>query len=499
MNKQPNIILIFEDHKAFYGHGQMGEHNAPKIKKPNFDKISNEGIVFTNSYTACPLCGPARRTILTGLYPHNHGEIKNETNEEYAHPLYFNHLTNVGYQNYYFGKWHAGKGTALDFNCKGFSVPGYGNPYITPEYNNYLQENKLDFIQAKVTKNFGDPISNHLGLKEGQLYQFKFPVYSQYISSVMTTPKETHEAFFLVNLACKTLREIANHPNKQPFHMRVDFWGPHEPYVAPQEYIDLYNPEEIPKHPNFIDDLNSKPELYKKQNGDLLSRNKQLILPNPLPWQEWQEVLATNYAEQTLIDEAAGILLQTLEELGLTENTVVMWAADHGDAVASHGGHFDKDAYMPQELIRVPLAIRYLDVIKPGRCDELVSNMDYGPTFLEIAGTSFKNAVDGKSLIPLCLQKDAKWRKDLMIETHGHFTTIVGRALLYNRHKYIYNEGYMDELYDLDKDPWELQNLINNKAYKAILEDMKLRLKKWRQRTNDIVSYDMIKGKRLQR
>lgn len=496
MNKKRNIILIFEDHKAYYGHGKLG--NGPKIQKPNYERITSEGIEFTQSYTACPLCGPARRTILTGLYPHNHGEIKNESNEKYSHEMYFEKLTEEGYKNYYFGKWHAGRGTALDFGCEGFSLPGYGNPYMTPEYEKYLEKNNLDYIQVRIQKNFDDPISKHLGIKEGELYEPRFPAYSEYVSAIMTTPKETHEAFFLTSMACDKLREIAEDGNKEPFHMRIDFWGPHEPYIAPQEYVDMYDPKQIPQHPNFIDNLDIKPELYKKQNGDLLSEDKYLILPNPLSWSEWQKVLAINYAEQTLIDEAAGIFLDTLEELGLAENTIIIWAADHGDAVACHGGHFDKDAYMPQELIRVPLAIKWPGVISPGEtCDKFVSNVDYPPTFLEMAGTQFTNPIDGESLVSLLKNKNANWKEEQFCETHGHFTTIVGRAIITERYKYIYNEGYMNELYDLKEDPFELYNLIKEPDHQEILDEMKARLQKWREKTGDNVKFDMIKGKRL--
>jgi len=498
MSKKPNIILIFEDHKAFHGHGQQA--NAPKIHKPNFERLVNEGVEFSQSYTACPLCGPARRTLLTGLYPHSHGEIKNETNEDYLNELYFEKLAEQGYKNYYFGKWHAGAGTALDFGCEGFSLKGYGNPYMTPEYEKYLEQNDLDYIQVKIQKDFKDPISKNLGIKEGDLYEPRFPVHSEYFSAIMTTPKETHEAFFLTSMACDKLKEIAKDENKQPFHMRIDFWGPHEPYITSQEYLDLYDSEKIPQHPNFIDNLDTKPELYRRQNGDLISKDKHLILPNPLPWSEWQKILAINYSEQTLIDEAVGNFLDTLEELGLAENTVVIWAADHGDAVASHGGHFDKDAYMPQEVIRVPLAIRWPDVVSSGqKCDKFVSNVDYPCTFLDIADTKFSNPVHGKSLVPLLENQNIKWKEEQFVETHGHFTTIVGRALITERYKYIYNEGYMDELYDLKEDPYELNNLIDREDYNDILKDMKTRLQSWRDITNDDITFDMIKGKKLNR
>ncbi|MEJ2279161.1 MAG: sulfatase-like hydrolase/transferase [Candidatus Lokiarchaeota archaeon] len=127
MKKKPNILFILEDHQAYYGHGELG--NGPKIHRPNYERVASNGVEFINSYTCCPLCGPARRTILTGLYPHKHGEIKNESNEKYTHENYLQKLSEVGYHNFYFGKWHAGKGNALDFGCEGFSVSRYGNPW----------------------------------------------------------------------------------------------------------------------------------------------------------------------------------------------------------------------------------------------------------------------------------------------------------------------------------------------------------------------------------
>jgi arylsulfatase A-like enzyme len=498
MNKKPNIIFIFEDHKAYYGHGHLGK--GPKIHKPNFERLASEGVEFTQAYTACPLCGPARRTILTGLYPHSHGEIKNETNAKYQHENYLDKLAEVGYKNYYFGKWHAGKGTALDFNCKGFSVPGYGNPYTTPEYEEYLRKENLPFIEVEVQKNFLDPISEHLDIKEGQLYKPTFPAYSEYITGIMKTPKETHEAFFLADLACETLREIAKNGKKNPFHLRVDFWGPHPPYFATQEFLDLYNPKDIPEHPNFRDDLEDKPEFYKFDTSKLLNNHKLSGESNPIPWSEWQKVLALNYAEQTLIDEAAGLILDTIEELGLKENTVVIWAADHGDAVACHGGHFDKDSYMPQEMIKIPQVMRWPEKIEGNRkCNKFVSNLDYAPTLLDIAGTSFTNKVEGRSLLSLIIDGKTDWRDDIVIETHGHFINIVGRAVINDQYKYIWNENYKDELYDLKKDPFELKNLIEDKAYEEILKDMKSRLQNWRKKTNDNVSLKDIRGKKLKR
>jgi arylsulfatase A-like enzyme len=499
MNKRPNIVYILNDHQAFYGHGKMV--GGPEIHRPNIKKLAFKGIEFTQAYTACPLCGPARRTMLTGLFPHNHGEIKNETNHKYNKELYLNTLANAGYKNYYFGKWHAGRGTALDFQCEGFSCPGYGNPYITQEYKEYLKRNNLPFFQVRIQKSFIDPehsFAKVLGIKEGELHSPKFKNLSQETTGIMITPKETHEAFFLAFLACDKLRKVAQSNQKQPFHLRVDFWGPHQPYFATQEYLNLYDPTKIPEHPSFRDNLKDKPDIYKANINYPISEDGILLSPSPLPWHEWQKVLALNYAQQTLIDEAGGLVINTLEELGLIDDTLIIWTTDHGDALACHGGHFDKDSYMPQEMIRVPMVISYPDLLPKGdKSEQLVSNLDLAPTFLDAAGLAFKEPVDGQSLLPLCNQNDLTWRTDLMCETHGHWTIHAGRAIMTGRYKYIWNDDDIDELYDLEKDPYELQNLVNDQEYKDILSDLKRRLQNWRSKTGDNVRKNMIKGKWL--
>lgn len=490
MSKRPNIIYILNDHQAFYGHGEMA--GGPKIKRPNFESLASEGIKFTRAYTACPLCGPARRTMLNGLFPHSHGEIKNDSNHPYEKEIYLDRLAEEGYKNYYYGKWHAGPGTAHDHHCEGFSYNGYSNPYLKPEYKKYLKKNDLPSFQVKIKHSFQS------NLIEDKLYTPEMSMYTESAIGVMTTPIETHEAFFLANLACDTLKKIAKSGNNQPFHMRVDFWGPHQPFFPAQEYIEKYNPEEIPEYPNFRDDLKDKPEIYKYEHHYRISKNGKIIIPNPLPWSTWQRILAYNYAQQTLIDEAGGMVLETLKELGLVDNTIVVWLSDHGDSVGCHGGHFDKNAYMPEEMMRIPLAIKYPDKIPAGQvCDNLVSNIDLVPTLLDVVDTSFRNSVHGKSLIPLCTQKNADWREDLMCQTYGHFTSHLGRLVVTDRYKYIWNDGDMNELYNLKEDPFELYNLINNSEYNEVIADMKTRLAKWRQKTGDFVTKDMIKGKRL--
>jgi len=482
MPDRPNIVFLLNDHQAYYRHGW---DDGPKIQRPHFDRLASEGISFERAYTACPLCGPARRTMLTGLYPHNHKEIHNGTDQPYDREVYLDTLAEHGYRNYYYGKWHAGPGTAYDHACEGLSHPSYGNPYNTSEYREYLAERGLPEYEVVIQRSFLDP-EKRPGVAEGQPYRSYADWCNEHATGIVTTPPDTHEAFYLANLACDRLRTLAASNDDTPFALRVDFWGPHQPYFTTQEYADRYRPEDIPEYPSFRDDLKNKPEIYKSETNYGISRDKKIIQPNPLPWSEWQKVMQLCYGQISLVDDAGGRILDTLDELGLTDNTIVIWASDHGDAVACHGGHFDKKSYMPEEMVRIPMAVRYPKEIPAGQVSQaLVSNIDLAPTFLDAAGTEFTEAADGRSLLSLARGEDADWRQSLMCETHGHLEDHLGRLVVTDQYKFVGNRDDMDELYDLHADPYEMDNLIDDSDQQGTLTDMKSELRGLQERSGD--------------
>lgn len=491
---KPNILYIVNDHQAFYGHGTYG---GPKISRPNFERLAAGGAEFTRAYCASPLCGPSRRTMLTGLFPHNHGEIKNDVNHAYDREIYLDILAENGYANYYFGKWHAGPGTAKDHHSRGFSFPSYNNPYTKPDYKDYLKRKNLPDFEVRIERSFlcskedaekiraENPDAPRAAVS-GETYHCHGGFCNPHVTGVMTSPEETHEAIFLANLACEQLKNLASSGSDQPWSMRVDFWGPHAPYFASQRFRDLYDPARIPEYPSFKDDLSGKPELYKSEHNWPLNKGGKIIHPNPLPWSEWQKVLSLHYAQINLIDYAGGIILDMLDKLGLADDTLIIWSTDHGDAVACHGGHFDKDGYMPEEMLRIPMAVRWPGKIKPKQqLSSLVSNIDLAPTFLDAAGAGFSKPVDGQSLLPLCTGKSKQWRDDIMCETHGHYRNQAGRMVATDRYKYIWNDDDLEELYDLKTDPYEMKNLIKSTEHRDVLKEMRERLAKWQQKSGD--------------
>lgn len=482
-DNRPNILFLLNDHQVHYGHGMQGV----RIQRPRFDSFAKEGVRFEHAYSVCPLCGPARRSMLTGLYPHNHGETINDKDHPFDREVYLDTLYENGYENYYYGKWHAGGERAQDHHCEGFCYPSYNNPYNKPEYKSYLERKGLPEPQIRIEHNFTSYFP-YESMEEGSIYRQERDWCNEHASGVMLTPKETHESFFLAELACEKLRELAENKSGKPFSMRVDFWGPHQPYFPCQEFADLYHPQDIPEYPSFREDVahNNKPEIYRSEDNRMISENGKLLYPNPVPLEVWQEVMARAYAQITQLDAAAGMVLDALERYGFAKNTLVIWTTDHGDALACHGGHFDKRSYMPEEMLRVPMAVRY-----PGRVPEglvsnaLVSNLDVAPTILEAAGCSFQERVDGKSLLGVAPGTDHSFRSYFVCETHGHLEEHQGRALVTQRYKYVYNREQLEELYDLCLDPYELRNLAVEAAFAPLLTQMRGVLREWIKETGD--------------
>lgn len=472
-SRRPNILMIVADHQAFYGH--------PMIKTPYFDRLKSEGVFFENTYCSSPLCMPSRKTMMTGLYPHHHGQTDNsfETPCD-SHETYADVLNGVGYRNYYFGKWHASAGTPSDLGCMGVSYPEYSNPYHQPEYEEYRKRKNLPPARMRVEMNMCEKgwIDD---VNEGDLYDFPHDLTNEALSGILEGPKECHEAYYVADMACRQLEKLKKETEKDgessPFMLRVDFWGPHQPYCPSEEFAALYPPESIPEYPSFFDDLTGKPESYLFDTGRETSSGRKLERPNSMEWSRWQKLLSRCYGQITMVDEAAGSIVEKLRELKLDKNTLIIWTADHGDAIACHGGHFDKAFYLPEEVLRIPLAMAYPGVLPKNRvCRELITNCDLAPTIVSAAGGFFHSPVDGGDILQLFTERNPEWRTALLAETHGHLAPWRAEVLVWQQYKYIYNHGDMEELYDLKMDPYELKNLAAEESYHELLLEMQKRL-----------------------
>jgi arylsulfatase A-like enzyme len=196
-------------------------------------------------------------------------------------------------------------------------------------------------------------------------------------------------------------------------------------------------------------------------------------------WRQWQPILARCHEHATQVDAAIGQVVDALERLGLMENTLVIYTADHGGILASNGGLVDKGWLMVEETLRIPMAVRWPGQVPAGLVtDALVTNMDLVPTVLEAAQADSPSPMDGTSLLGLLRQPaEVDWREDIMLEHHGHYREVhFQRQLRCGRYKYVAHLNDRDELYDLSQDPYELVNLAGLSRMQGVLTEMRERL-----------------------
>ena len=434
-------------------------------RTPFLDQLASKGVRFDNAYSVCALCSPSRSSMLTGLYPHNHRMIHNN---DWPDPLggisdlpdnirlISQYLISAGYNCGYSGKWHCGREKVPStYGFVGMDVPNYGNPYRTKEY--------ADYISSR-------------GLKKPEL------IYSEKRGTVevgtLSGPVEACAPHFVVEFAIDLMERFSEERGRtgKPFMLFVSFWGPHHPYFVPEPYASMYDPEDIELWPNFHDKLLNKPYVQKRFLNTWGEPNEDI----------WRKAIAKYWGFCTFIDAEIGRLLDALKEMDLRNETVVIFSTDHGDMTGSHGGFWDKGPFMYEETYHIPIIIHWPGVTQEGRkCDKLVSNVDLATTVLDIAGVPLPDNLDGRSLVPLLHDPNAEWPDDLMCEFHGHRFPYPQRMLRWDHYKYIFNTGDRDELYDLETDPYEMVNLIDDPIMIDMIKECRRRLAEWIHKTKD--------------
>jgi arylsulfatase A-like enzyme len=468
--RHPNILWLVTDHVPYMHHGALP---GPHPTYGTYERIAREGISFPQAMTVCPLCQPARASMLTGLYPHHHGMVHNSgfagSRKEFEPDtkLFSHYLREAGYQVGYFGKWHCGiERTADNYGFQGWSLPDYGHPYHHPEYKEYLERYGLPEAMVDVEGCFG---ADHLRARGIRLTDEPNEYHRMSAWGVMTSPVQSHEAWFVCDMAARWLEQVAS--RREPFALRVDVWGPHQPYWAAGPFSGTVDPATIPEYPNFRHDLRDRPQFQRA------TRDAQHRDPKWDDWQNWQPMLARCYENASQVDASFGGLLDLLDRHGLAENTMVIYTADHGDGIGSHGGLFDKGSFMVEETMRIPLAVRWPGQIPANYVSSrLVTNMDLVPTVLEAAGAELPD-MDGASVLALAKDRsNTQWREDLLCQHYGHGQNAFQRLLRHGKYKYIAHLNDVEELYDLSSDPFELHNLASARPSPDVTARMRERL-----------------------
>ncbi|CAZ97643.1 sulfatase family protein [Zobellia galactanivorans] len=485
----PNIVYIMTDD---HGYQAISAYNGGLNETPNIDRIANEGIKFTRSFVTNSICSPSRAVMLTGKFSHLNGQQINSQRFDGSQMTFPKLLQKEGYQTAMIGKWHLGSDpTGFDYwNI----LPGQGD-YYNP-----------DFIE--------------MGEKS---------VVEGYVTSLITK---------------FSLDWLKGRDEKKPFALLMHHKAPHRCWMPDLKYLEKYNDIKFPLPDNFYDaydnrtaaaeqkmhikdfDLVNDLKMYDKEGEFDTSLRKffesQINRMNPeqraawdkaydkeiayfkeakLTGKELMEWRYQRYLEDYLrciasVDDSVGEILDYLEENGLAENTLVVYTSDQGFYLGEHGW-FDK-RFMYEESFRTPLVMKLPSRFKANASvDQLVQNIDYAPTFLDLAGVEIPADMQGKSLLPLVGENgNGEWRDALYYhyyEYPGPHSVKRHYGVRTDRYKLIHFYNNIDqwELYDLQEDPAEMNNLYGDESYTQIQAELHDKLNELRVQYKDTAAVEM--------
>jgi N-acetylglucosamine-6-sulfatase len=451
----PNIVVILVDDLRW---DDLGVAGHPFVETPSIDRMAREGVRFLNAFATTPLCSPSRASILTGQFAHSHGIVDNTARDAASHrlPTFAIPLQQAGYRTGFFGKWHMGnddsprpgftrwvalrgQGEALDprFNVNGTRIQEKG--YVT----DLLTGHVLDFMRADA----GQP--------------------------------------FLVFLAHKAL-----HPNmiQNDDGSSSVIAGQSEGFIPAARHAGRYASAPVPRRPNAGPAPVRKPALLRSID-DIPPLGPETATPDRDVRARLEMLLA--------VDESLGRIVETLEEAGTLDRTVIVIMSDHGYFYGEH--HLNEERRLAyEESARIPLIVRYPPVASAGaKPAELVQTIDLAPTVLELAGVADATPRQGQSLVPLLRGGHPPWRDSVLIEYYSdtvfpRIRNMAYQAVRTERHKYVHYLELpgMDELYDLQTDPYEVDNLIGSPPARELLPAMQAELARLRQATMSAAAAD---------
>lgn len=484
--KNPNVLLIITDQQRTETLGFMGK---TPCRTPNMDRLAREGISFDRAICASPLCLPSRASIFTGKYPHQIDMMRNS--DKLQEPLVLtDRLRLQGYYTAYAGKWHL-------------------EPVPQPKaFQGREKELGLDEVHGKIeAKVDSRVIDRWFDAANGQgSYAYSlwceeigipdsWPVSDPDVRThripSMTIPKtkrqgispdQTYDAW-VTEIALKYLRE---RPKEKPFFLVTGYFGPHPPFLIPEPYYNMYSPDVVPEPENF------GPQANKPQ-ANATSYYHQLYKDHGEDWEKWKKSMAVYWGYCTMLDDLVGKLLLELEDQKIIDETLVIFISDHGELLGSHGLWQKMMPY--EEALRVPMLMRLPGTINPGiRSQANVSLIDIAPTILSIVGEKAPLDMLGRDLSP-SFEDGVEFQVDpYRFSEHKPLgdwhQAVEWRLVTDNRFKYVWNQRDLDELYDLEADPSECHNLINNQAYFKDLERLQDRLFEWMVETQDYLLVD---------
>ncbi|MFX0037984.1 MAG: sulfatase [Promethearchaeota archaeon] len=481
MSEKMNVLFIITDQQR-YDH--MGCSGNPILKTPNIDRLSSEGVHFTNAFCTNPTCMPNRATLLTGLYPNVHGVRSNGMILSKNIPTITQTLVKKGWYTAAFGKLH------YQFNVAAYksyyqSSENFQDWVFPTRRNNIVGENfpipYYGYQEVETVLGHGACLCGHyLGWLEERSPKLAKKMNERWKNldnffSVFTEHELPVELYSSAYVTDRTIAFLERHSKgdygKKPFYIHCSFPDPHQPVWPPGKYMDMYKAEdiEIPKNFGNFKNLRSHPFLAPYINimpGAMLRETTE---------EEAKRFTAYTYGTISLIDDCVGQILAALERLGYADNTIVIFTSDHGDFMGEHGLLF-KGPSPCIGVFRVPMIWRVPRITKSGITDALMSSIDYPKTILNLLGIKGSQQppdMQGCDMTPVLKEPESlkKQPRDCcLIEIDEEIGIMNARLrhLITKDYKLTVYRGLNDfgDLYDIKTDPFELNNLWFDNHFK---------------------------------
>jgi len=421
----PNILVIQADQMT---PGVLPAYGHPLVKAPHIDALAESGVVFESAYCNFPLCVPSRASMMAGRLAHNIASWDNAMEMPAHIPTLAHYLRKAGYRTVLSGKMH----------------------FIGPDQmHGFTERATTDIYPANFAWTPDWIVGERYrptGINPAAVVDAGVCVRSLQIDYDDEVEHATIQQIF----------DLARFHNDKPWLLWASFTHPHSPYVTPQKYWDLYDHDDIdmPKVPPIpVEQLDEMSRwLYYAHAQDLLTIKDEHV----------RNARHAYYGMTSYVDDKVGRIMQTLEEVGLRDNTIVVFTSDHGEMLGERGKWFKQ--YFYEGSVRVPMIVSYPGAYTPSRVPEHVSLVDLLPTFMDWSGAEWDpvNTMDGHSLDGLLSGGDASWDNTVLSEYTGEGVIAPCRMIRRGDWKYIYTHGHPGLLYNTAADPLELENLAGN-------------------------------------
>jgi len=455
---RPNILLIIDDQHSPRAMGWTGQ---TQVRTPHLDRFAAESVRFVNGYCSSPVCAPTRHTIYSGLYPSEHGVLHNDRPMRDV-PTIAALLNHAGYTTASIGKMH----NAPYHHRRDFQYVLHHEFYDSPAGISHC----APFQRAGLAERGIEPRN----------WARPLPGRKTWLDAVETIafaadwmPEDLTAERWTTDESIRFIREHVTARPDRPFFLHASYFPPHHPYGPIPRYAGLYDPADMELPPSFD----------REKLAAWWRRPKDPMTDADVRW-----LRAHYFGFCTQLDAEAGRLLDGLEELGVSGNTLAIFVSDHGDMLGEHGRFYKGVMY--EGSARVPFMVRWPGVAEPRTERALVSHADIAPTILQAAGLDVPANLPGRNLAPL-LEDRSQWREE---SVYAEYFSMPASHLMLRRgpFKLMGTASYGDwselqfQLFNVDDDPWELDDLYRDSGHREIAADLHRDLMRtWgRQRTH---------------